>query len=117
METMIWLLLWTLAFAFGFILGYQCGIGRPSLELGLAFAFSRAEPKAASRHKEMDPVCREPVAMDHARPSVYEGKIYYFCSRDCREIFEAAPPLYIHGGPPRGATLLEEPLGRQSAKT
>lgn len=44
---------------------------------------------------DVDPVCGKTVKTDHAKPSVHEGAVYYFCSRDCREAFEAAPELYI----------------------
>jgi YHS domain-containing protein len=48
--------------------------------------------------KDMDPVCKKIVATDKAKPSVYDGSVYYFCSRDCREVFEAAPDLYVGTG-------------------
>ncbi len=47
--------------------------------------------------KDTDPVCQQVIATDKAKPSVYAGQVYYFCSRDCREIFEAAPDLYVGG--------------------
>ena len=31
----------------------------------------------------------------NAKPSVHDGAVYYFCSRECRERFEAAPHLYL----------------------
>ena len=48
--------------------------------------------------KDTDPVCGESVRTGQAKPSVHDGNVYYFCSRDCREIFEAAPELYLGGG-------------------
>jgi YHS domain-containing protein len=45
--------------------------------------------------KDFDPVCRETVATNQAKPSVYGGNVYYFCSRECREAFEAAPDVYV----------------------
>jgi YHS domain-containing protein len=30
-----------------------------------------------------------------AKPSVYDGNVHYFRSRDCREIFEAAPQTHV----------------------
>ncbi len=48
--------------------------------------------------KDTDPVCKKIVATDRAKPSVYAGSVYYFCSRDCREVFEAAPGLYVGAG-------------------
>ena len=50
----------------------------------------------------MDPVCGALVRTDRAKPSLHDGRIYYFCSRDCREIFEAAPDLYLDGEGMRG---------------
>lgn len=95
MDGTIWLLLWALAL--GFIAGYRYGTGRASSGLASALRFADGQPKQASRHKEIDPVCREAVSVDHAKPSVHEGRVYCFCSRECREVFEAAPQLYIYG--------------------
>ena len=48
--------------------------------------------------KDSDPVCGKTVATDKAKPSVHAGNVYYFCSRECREVFEAAPDVYVGGG-------------------
>jgi YHS domain-containing protein len=48
--------------------------------------------------KDTDPVCSKTVATDFAKPSVFAGNVYYFCSRECREVFEAAPDLYVGSG-------------------
>lgn len=45
---------------------------------------------------DTDPVCGKTVATDKAKPSVFAGNVFYFCSRDCREIFEAAPDQYTN---------------------
>lgn len=55
--------------------------------------------------KDTDPVCGKTVTTEKAKPSVYDGNVYYFCSRDCREVFEAAPDLYIGAGNPDQAKL------------
>lgn len=47
-----------------------------------------------------DPVCHKQIATESAKPTVYDGDVYYFCSRECREIFEAAPDLYVGGKSP-----------------
>jgi YHS domain-containing protein len=47
-------------------------------------------PKAA-----VDPVCGQAVQTNSARSSVDDGAVHYFCSRECRERFEAAPKLYF----------------------
>lgn len=48
--------------------------------------------------RDTDPVCGNSVRTNRAKPSVHDGNVYYFCSRDCREIFEAAPELYLRSG-------------------
>lgn len=45
--------------------------------------------------KDVDPVCGKTVSTNEAKPSVHDGSVYYFCSRECREIFEAAPEQYV----------------------
>lgn len=49
---------------------------------------------------DVDPVCGKTVHTDTAKSSVHDGMVYYFCSRECRERFEAAPDLYV--GPRAG---------------
>lgn len=44
---------------------------------------------------DVDPVCGKRVHTRSAKPSVHDGWVYYFCSRECRERFEAAPHLYV----------------------
>lgn len=48
--------------------------------------------------KDTDPVCGKKVATDRGKSSVHDGHVYYFCSRECREVFEAAPAQYLNGG-------------------
>jgi len=48
---------------------------------------------------DVDPVCGKTVDTGSARSSVHDGYVYYFCSRDCREVFEAAPHLHIDRKP------------------
>ena len=45
--------------------------------------------------EDTDPVCKKTVRTESAKPSVHDGSVYYFCSRECREVFEAAPDLYV----------------------
>jgi len=44
-----------------------------------------------------DPVCGMTVEPGTAKSSVYDGRVYYFCSHDCREKFEATPLAYVKG--------------------
>lgn len=51
--------------------------------------------KWVAPERDVDPVCGKSVSTDKAKPSVYDGMVYYFCSRECREMFEAAPDQYV----------------------
>ncbi len=61
---------------------------------------------AAGRLSATDPATRDPVcgmAVDPATAghrSEHEGHTYYFCSRRCRERFEAEPARYLMPAPP-----------------
>jgi len=65
----------------------------------------------------VDPVSGEAVRTAQALTSVYDGKIYYFASKENRDRFEAAPPEYAHkaaGHPVRPAQAPHErPRGRR----
>ncbi len=82
--------------------------GRGAHVMGHGHGQARGEPgNAGSRNlrwrppeRDSDPVCGKSVRTEQAKPSVHDGNVYYFCSRDCREIFEAAPDLYLGGGDP-----------------
>lgn len=61
--------------------------------------------------KDVDPVCQKVVTTAKAKSSVNDGKVYYFCSRDCREAFEAAPDIYLSEGSRSTNTKLEKNNG------
>jgi YHS domain-containing protein len=44
---------------------------------------------------DIDPVCGKTVHTGTAKSAVHGGTVYYFCSNECRERFEAAPQLYV----------------------
>ena len=44
---------------------------------------------------DVDPVCGKTVTPDKAKPTLHAGNVNNFCSRDCREDFEAAPHHYV----------------------
>lgn len=46
---------------------------------------------------DVDVVCGKRIRTAGAKPSVFNGLVYYFCSRECREVFEAAPDSYVEG--------------------
>ena len=43
----------------------------------------------------VDPVCGMTVQTAGAKSAVHDGQVYYFCSQDCRQKFEAAPAAYV----------------------
>ena len=100
METLITFVIW----AGLFFLMMRLGCGAHAM--GHGHGQARGEPGNAgnrnprwrSPEKDTDPVCGKSVRTEQAKPSVHDGNVYYFCSRDCREIFEAAPELYLGGG-------------------
>lgn len=47
--------------------------------------------------KAVDPVCGMKVETAKAKSSAFAGRVYYFCSQNCREKFEAAPESYTKG--------------------
>ena|SRR5579863_1046281 len=50
---------------------------------------------------DVDPVCRMSVRTDGAKSAVYRGTVYYFCSAEHRDAFEAEPERYV--GPHAGS--------------
>jgi YHS domain-containing protein len=57
-------------------------------------------PRWVPPDSDVDPVCGKTVKPDKAKSAVHDGTVYYFCSNECRDRFEAAPQLYI--GPKAG---------------
>ncbi len=52
----------------------------------------------------VDPVCGMTVQTGTAKSAVIDGTVYYFCSSESRERFEATSRIYpasVHGGQPR----------------
>ena len=50
------------------------------------------------------------VSASAAKPSAYEGGVYHFRWRDCRELFEVAPEKYV--GPQAGGPQPQPETGR-----
>jgi len=59
--------------------------------------------------EDVDPVCGKTVDPKAARSSVFNGGVYYFCSSDCRNAFEAAPDSFLA---PKGAGSPSTPAQR-----
>lgn len=50
----------------------------------------------------IDPVCGMEVDEKSTKDrSTHQDQTYYFCSRDCKEEFDASPEEYIGGGEQR----------------
>jgi YHS domain-containing protein len=67
----------------------------------------RDEPRWIAPREDVDPVCGTTVSTDKAKSSVFDGHVYYLCSRECREVFEAAPRTYVGDNQRRSMGQLE----------
>src|SRR3546814_1124607 len=47
------------------------------------------QPRWVPPETDVDPVCGKTVRTDEAKSAVHEGTVYYFCSPEHREVFEA----------------------------
>ncbi|MEO3429584.1 YHS domain-containing protein [Pelagibius sp. CAU 1746] len=98
METLIYFALWA-----GMIfLMMRIGCGAHVMGHRQHRSSGRQNPQAGQDtvrwvppETDTDPVCGKTVRPDQAKPSVHGGMVYYFCSRECRERFEAAPDLHL----------------------
>lgn len=56
------------------------------------------QPETSGQMPEaaIDAVSGEAVRTEHAVTSIYQGKIYYFASKENRDRFESAPQDYAH---------------------
>lgn len=68
---------------------------------------SRQDLRWVAPERDQDAVCGQSITPQKAKSSVYQGWVYYFCSRECREIFEAAPETYVRSGAHRQPPKLE----------
>ncbi len=109
MDALLYFLLWAGLVYFmmrsgcgAHVTGGHHGTGKGSREGGRD---DTAAPRWTPPETDRDPVCGKTVRPDNAKPSVHDGMVYYFCSRECREVFEAAPGQYVappaRSGPPR----------------
>jgi YHS domain-containing protein len=88
MQTLIYFLVWGAVF----LVLMRLGCGAHIMGHGHFHSASDNPPK-----KDTDPVCGMTIETAKAKSSVYQGHIYYFCSQDCREKFEAWPRGYVNG--------------------
>lgn len=98
MESIVYFLLWA-----GLIF-LMMRVGCGAHVMGHGHRRSKSEGGGASSsgglrweppEKDKDPVCGMIVETASAKSSVYNGLVYYFCSTDCRDKFEASPSTYV----------------------
>jgi YHS domain-containing protein len=83
-------------------LGFVAGYRHATRGLALGADLQRSQKREAGQDRprwiappeDTDPVCGKIISTEHAKPSLCDGWVYYFCSQECRDIFEAAPANY-----------------------
>lgn len=95
MENLIYFLVW--AAAIFLMMRFGCGahVAGHSRSRGNARNRTSSELRWIAPESDIDPVCGKTVQTNNAKSAVHDGRVYYFCSRDCRERFEAAPQTYL----------------------
>jgi YHS domain-containing protein len=102
MQTLIYFLMWG-AFIF-FMMRFGCGAHVMGHGHGHRHDGTRPDTSSSAGGarwtppaKDIDPVCGMTVETAGAKSTVYDGHVYYLCSQDCREKFEASPRSYTSG--------------------
>ena len=98
MEALLYFIIW--AAAIFVMMRFGCGAhvmghGRNHGQTGESPKMETPELRWIPPKTDIDPVCEKVVSTNEARATVHAGNVYYFCSRECREVFEVAPELYI----------------------
>jgi YHS domain-containing protein len=95
METLIYFLIWG-ALIF-FMMHFGCGahVMGHGHSHGDARSSSGDNVRWTGPDKDVDPVCGMTVETAKAKSAVHDGHVYYFCSQNCREKFEANPASYL----------------------
>lgn len=70
--------------------GGNSGGGKPNITSTGTGHHSLAPPE-----KDVDAVCGKTVLTSRAKSSFHDGLVYYFCSGECREVFESSPAEYV----------------------
>ncbi len=72
--------------------GGCCGGGDKKAEASPGNEYSHLSPP----EEDTDPVCGKTVSTGGAKTSVHDGLVYFFCSAECRDAFEASPSEYVN---------------------
>jgi YHS domain-containing protein len=97
MSTLLWFLL--IGGFFFLMMRFGCGAHVMGHRQGRHEGQGGSVPPAgalrwAPPRTEIDPVCGMIVNTEGAKSSVYDGAVYYFCSAEHRDQFEADPGGY-----------------------
>ena len=84
-----------LLFAGLFAVMMRFGCGAHVLGHGHGKAGSGDQARLVPPGKDKDPVCGMMVETAAAKTSVHAGRLYHFCSTNCRERFEESPASYV----------------------
>ncbi len=106
MSELLWFIIWAVIILV--MMRYGCGAHVMGHGHGKTRTDGGEGPRWVPPEADTDPVCRKTVKTAHAKPSVFDGHVYYFCSRECREIFEAAPETYAKVGVDASSKKLED---------
>ncbi len=113
MESLLWFAIW----AGLFFLMMRFGCGAHVMGHGHGQHGGKDMPKDRDSMRwiapasDVDPVCRKTVNTESAKSAVYAGTVYYFCSNECRDRFEAAPQRYVEPETNREAKQMEHSHG------
>ncbi len=99
MESLLYFIIW--AAAIFVMLRFGCGAhvmghGRKHGQTEESPKTESSELRRVPPETDIDPVCGKVVSTNEARATVHAGNVYYLCSRECREVFEIAPELYVN---------------------
>ena len=115
METLLWFAIW--GGLFFLMMRFGCGahvMGHGHGQHGSKDASTSGDHDGMSwvaPKTDIDPVCRKTVTTDTAKSAVYAGRVYYFCSTEDRDRFEAAPERYVGAEADRGPKPMEHSHG------
>ena len=105
MESLVYFLLWAalmvaiMRFGCGaHVMGHRHGHGKSTTTGPEGMASGGGGMRWIPPASAIDPVCGMTVTPDKAKSSVHNGDVYYFCSPDCREKFEASPAAFLTVG-------------------
>ncbi|HUZ73791.1 MAG TPA: YHS domain-containing protein [Stellaceae bacterium] len=88
-------------------IGGGCGMGSSMGNSHGSGSGSDGQPvkQETSSGPAVDPVSRQALLADAAISSVYQGRAYYFESRENRDTFESAPEKYLAALPSGGQAI------------